>query len=73
MIDTDEMIRVKNRVGLVIDLIFRGDDIVIVKTWDKDFLAGGLDPNDYQSYEEFKAGETDYAFLASSYQFSLSL
>ena len=72
-IDTDEMIRVKNRVGLVIDLIFRGDDILIVHTWDKYLLDDGLDPNGYQDCEEFKAGETDYAFLASNYQFSLSL
>ena len=75
-IDTDEMIRVKNRVGLVIDLIFKGDDILVVQIWDEDLLADGTYPSDYQDYEVFelfKAGETDYAFLASNYQFSLSL
>ena len=72
-IDTDEMIRVKNRVGLVIDLIFKGDDIIIIETWDKDVLPDGENPDDYQECYEFKAGETDYAFLASNYQFSLSL
>lgn len=74
MIDTDEMIRVKDkRIGMIIDLIFRGDDIIIIKTWDKDVLPDGENPDDYRSYDEFKAGETDYAFLASNYQFSLSI
>lgn len=77
MIDTDEMIRVKNkRIGMIIDLIFKGDDILVVHIWDEDLLADGTYPSDYQDYEVFelfKAGETDYAFLASNYQFSLSL
>ena len=72
-IDTDEMIRVRNRIGLVIDLVFVGDDILIVYTWDKDVLPDDMNPIDYQEFEEFKAGETDYADLAMTYESNLHL
>lgn len=72
-IDTDEMIRVRNRIGLVIDLVFVGDDIVIVSTWDDGVLPYNMNPIDYQESEEFKAGETDYADLAMTYESDLRL
>ena len=72
-IDTDEMIRVRNRIGLVIDLVFVGDDIVIVSTWDDNVLPYNINPIDYQESEEFKAGETDYADLAMTYESDLRL
>ena len=73
LINTDEMIRVRNRKGLVIDLVFVGDDIVIVSTWDDDVLPYNMNPIDYQEFEEYKAGETDYAVLAMTYESSLHL
>lgn len=70
-IDTDEMIRVRSRIGLVIDLVFVGDDVVMVSTWDKDVLPDDMNPIDYQEFEEYKAGETDYAELAMTYETKL--
>ena len=72
VIETDRLIRVRNRIDLLVDLVFREDDILLVVSedvGDLDGELGQLEISSLKRYSEYK----DYTRLASELGYWLEL